>query len=246
MGVRIARRICWIISLLLCFAVALRYANRWDAGAAVTVFPNWCWLLPGISLWIFGRTRRRALWWLPGLLWLVFGLTWFDDPRSLTRWSSVLDRKVPAQRAGRTVLRVISLNCGSAGPAAAREVQRYRPDVVLLQEAPAREDLERLAADMFGQSAVSIWSNDTAILARGRMQQLSLDAADRDYFTAADVTLDRGHRLVVVSLRLEPNMVRLDLWNPRCWSDQAAIRRRQRVQLAKRSRPCSIDSMAGP
>ena len=48
----------------------------------------------------------------------------------------------------------------------------------------------------------------------------------------ARVQLPSGMELLVVSLRLEPCLVRCDLWSPDCWNSQRANRQLRRSQIA--------------
>lgn len=221
------RRFMWSASLLLLFLVALCYAGRWDEFAAVTVFPAWCWLVPGLALWMLGTVGSRLAWWGLAVGWIAFALTFGDAPGSLLR--PVPDP--PTARPAEVDVRVLSLNCGSAGWRAVAELKDYSPDVVLLQEAPPRADVARLVEELFGTGGGFRVDSDTAVLARGEVHELSLDMMPADYCTTAEVRLPDGRRLAVVSLRLEPNPVRFDWYRGDAWRHYTSVRQRQREQL---------------
>src|SRR5262245_46894296 len=70
----------------LCFGLTLCYIARPDACAAVTVFPLWAWLGPGLVLVAFnlrGRGKRKG--WLVIAAWLIFLLLLAEEPWSLGR-----------------------------------------------------------------------------------------------------------------------------------------------------------------
>ena len=49
----------YFLSVLLVVFASLCYWGRFDAVAAATVYPPWCWAIAGIALSCFGFTRRR-------------------------------------------------------------------------------------------------------------------------------------------------------------------------------------------
>lgn len=212
-----------LVSLALCAALAVVYALRPDGAAAVTVFPVWAWLLPGLLVAAAGWTKPRwAL--LAALAWVLYLGALAEEPGSL--WRGRTTAPVP----GPGGLRVVTLNCAGGSEAAAGEVVAYHPDVVLLQEAPARAAVARLGRTLYGPAATVVWSPDAALLCRGPAQPVALPR-DLDFAVAAR-RHDPGGESLLVSLRLTPPLVRLDLWNPVCWRDQAANRRLRREQVA--------------
>ena len=75
-----------LTSLLLALFLAVCYALRPDAAAAVTLFPTWGWSTLGILLVLFTRAAggRKIV---AGLLgaWVVFTLVFAEEPASLMR-----------------------------------------------------------------------------------------------------------------------------------------------------------------
>jgi endonuclease/exonuclease/phosphatase (EEP) superfamily protein YafD len=217
------------LSVLLWAAMSLCYALRPDPCAAVTIWPAYSWLVPGLVLaglaWR-GLGKRVAA--PVVLLWLVYLVAFSEETRSVTRLSRW---PVPGWHAavqeGRA-LRVVSLNCASSKEAAA-EVVRYHPDIVLLQESPSQEEAKRLARLVFRDDAAVAWSADTSILARGTITARPVPRLAP--FVQGRVRLASGIEAEVFSLRLMPPVARFDLFSPSCWREQAQNRRLRREQV---------------
>lgn len=212
-----------LLSLLLCLFVAMCYLLHPVACAAITVFPVWTWLLPGLFLAGLGWRRRRAAS-AVCVLWLFFLLAFAGEPRSLLR--SLL----PAPRANGAI-RIVSLNCAGGLLEAAREVIPYQPDIVLLQESPSKKEVQQLAEEMFGKQGGWAHGPDASILARGKVVPRALSREEQIFLTHAQVTLADGRQIEVMSLRLWPPTMRIDLWSPACWLEHAEVRRTQMQQL---------------
>lgn len=224
------RLICLLLSALLAVAMFVCYALRPDAAAAITVFPPWAWLAPGLIL--LGLGFKRASPRPSGLvlvLWAAFIALHAEEPRSLLRTGSwPADGWQMAVQSGRAV-RVVSLNCAGE-ESAAREVAAYHPSIVLLQESPNRAEVDALADQLFGEEGGVAWSTDTSIIARGAVEEAPLPEGVRTYATRARVYLHSGVEAEVVSLRLEPPRVEVNLLAPATWRSQTrnrAIRREQ-------------------
>jgi len=219
------------LSLLLCLGLSICYLARPDACAAVTIFPVWAWLAPGLFLAALGwgyRTRRAAI--LVALIWLAYVAAFGDEPKTLLRarqwpapnWES-------AREQGRA-LRVVSLNARGS-KAAASEVAQYHPDIVLLQESSRQKDVKRLAHKLFGGEAEFIWSQDTSIIVHGSMalNQIPTPA----HLVLARVKLKSGIEANVVSTRLHSPVFRIELWSSECWRSQEGNRRRHWAQMER-------------
>jgi endonuclease/exonuclease/phosphatase (EEP) superfamily protein YafD len=126
-------------------------------------------------------------------------------------------------------VRVVSLNCGGGLPEAAAEVERWRPDIVLLQEVPIASAVEAIGRRLFGADAGVVCGFDTAVIAR-RGSALA-PPRRRRFFVAARVVLPDGSAAQVVSLRFTPPVVRLDLWSPDCWRVQRENREARRAEM---------------
>ena len=213
------------------FLVALGVgATRWQLYllAAFRLVPAWCWLVAGMVPLILAR-RLRPRCWLVGLtvLWVWFGVTCVDESRSLTRsmWSRI-SKPMDSEPQGLR-LRVVSMNCSDGSLRTARETVPLAPDVLLFQESPGRDDLERLATELFGDSHGVLWSPDTSVVSRWPIQPTKAN----DHFVVGSVQPPGGPEIRVVSLRLAPPIVRYDFWSPTCWREQIANREHQSKQV---------------
>lgn len=220
-----------VLSALLCVGIALCYYVQPDSCAAVTFWPSWVWLGPGLILVALSWTRKdRRLAVRVAYMWLLFAVAIPEEsvslarfhPRPIREWSKAKDR-------GRA-LRVVSVNC-AARSEGAEEAGRYGPDVVLLQESPPREEVDRLVRRLFKEQAGVVWGPDTSVLAKGDAIGLPAPPASRTAMTPARVRLASGLEIAVVSIHLSPPVLRLDLWNPGCWREQRASRRLHREQV---------------
>src|SRR5947208_3660252 len=74
------------LSAALCAVASLCCGLRPDAFAAVTIFPAWIWIVPGLLLAALGLSRKRKRPALGvGLLWLLFLVLFAEEPASLAR-----------------------------------------------------------------------------------------------------------------------------------------------------------------
>jgi endonuclease/exonuclease/phosphatase (EEP) superfamily protein YafD len=221
-----------MFSAFLCGLVAAAYAIRPDALAAATVFPIWAWLVPGGLLAGIGYSREtRRFEFVVLAAWLLTLAVFADAPLALLRFDSAT---APGSAAGKQrgrVLRVISLNCGGGNIRAVEELAAYKPDLLLLQESPGRMQLEEAAKNLFDDEAAVVWSADASIVARGKLAAQPLSSGAAGNAVRARWVLDKQTELDVVSLRLEPALVRADLWSPDCWQAQTANRRKRLGQL---------------
>lgn len=226
------RLIALALSAILASILCACYFTRPDAAAAVTVFPIWAWLVPGLLLLFLGLSRaslRPAA--LVLALWIAFVALHAEEPRSLLRtdpWPA--DGWLLALQSGRGV-RVVSLNCAGGQADAASEVASHQPSIVLLQEAPSREEVDALAQRLFRDASGVAWGGDTAIIARGTVETEPLPESVRPYATRARVRLPSGTEVAVVSLRLEPPLVRANLLAPTTWRAQTENRLIRRAQV---------------
>lgn len=174
--------------------------------------------------WLSFLTKHRTAARWTALLWLLFLVYFSDSPWSLVR------ALLPAPRPHQD-LRVVTLNCAGSA-AAAREVIPYDPDIVLFQETPSRRELIALADELYGPGN-HVWSGgDASIIASGPIVIVEVPQPFRDNFVHARVQIDSAD-VNVVSLRLYPNVVRVDLWSRACWKSHRHNREIRRRQLSK-------------
>ncbi|MHB0914041.1 MAG: endonuclease/exonuclease/phosphatase family protein [Armatimonadota bacterium] len=202
---RVTRACFLVLSVLLWAFISYCYWRRPDACVAVTLWPAWVWFLPGVLLGMFGG-RRVGLVLLAA--WVLLVGAFSEEP-----WSLLRALHGPTQGCG---LRVVTLNCAGGSAEAASEVSACRPDIVLLQESPGSREVEALGRRLFGKDAGVLCGLDASILAKGRVREIKLDRSS-SFFVMAQVRLDNGVELYVVSTRLTPPALRLDLWSPECW-----------------------------
>ncbi len=218
-------------SLLLHFAVMLCFINQWDRAAAVTVFPIWCWAVGGILIafvgWLVFRTRLAIV--AIGI-WIVTTIFAADETGGMLRvMQKRLTEDHPGDFYGKTVYRVVTLNCSKRNADAAAEVARFNPDIVLLQEVPSRSEVHSLAHEMFGDEAAMAANWHCAILTRGKLQRKG--GSVKPPFESAVISFPDGAAFDVFSIHLEHAVTRWDLWDPDCWRSHAQNRRERRRQL---------------
>jgi vancomycin resistance protein VanJ len=212
------------ISAALCAWVSTIYAARGDAFYAMTIWPPYVWAIPGLLVLLYRRKGVRGVsLWTPAAAWILFVGAFAEEPRSIVRgWTPEPARPTAG-------LRVVTLNCASE-IAAAKEVARWKPDLVLLQESPSHADLVVWAKDLFGAEGAVLSGPDCSIVARGEL--VELDGSSRELNHVAALWMPPGRAAIkVVSLRLNPPVFRLDYWNPECWRDYARDRRERRAEL---------------
>jgi endonuclease/exonuclease/phosphatase (EEP) superfamily protein YafD len=215
----------WTLSLTLLAFVALAYWRRFDTCTVVTLFPPWCWTAIGLALTWFGLSHR--CWRLGAALavaWLVFLALFADSPASLVR--SLLPHPERSEN-----LRVVSLNCAGVA-AAATDVAALQPDIILFQESPTRDAMVALAEQLYGTGDHLHTGPDASIVARGTLTPIEVPAPYRGNFVHARVATD-NRSIDVISLRLYPCPVRLDLWSSDAWRYYRANRETRRRQLSQ-------------
>jgi hypothetical protein len=207
------------MSLALLCVVVFAWLFRPDALTAMTVYPPFAWAIPGLLLAMLGaqwRLRRPGLY--VAVAWLLALLVLSEEPRSLVR--SLLP-----QRPGGLI--IVSMNCAGGSVEAARRAFEREPDVILLQESPALDQIKALAREFYGSSGEAAAGRESSVIVRGHVESLK----DGGFYTAARVRFLRMFPLEVVSLRLQTPPVRFDLWNPEAWRVMRAHRMRQREQV---------------
>lgn len=217
-------RLLFLLSLIFTAFLAFCYWSRPDSCAAVTVLPAWVWMFPGLALILpAARSFRRSVVFVAAV-WVAFTLAFGDEPRSLARSIT------PVRDSGKA-FRVVTLNCAGGSIEAAHEVKSIDPDIVLLQESPSKEEVERLAREMFGEQGGVVWGVDASIIAKGEIEPLPLESGISIFAVIAKVRLESGPTLWVTSLRLIPPLTDMDLWNADCWRDHKKNRTLRRAQI---------------
>ncbi|MGE0487607.1 MAG: endonuclease/exonuclease/phosphatase family protein [Vulcanimicrobiota bacterium] len=214
--------------LVTCFGLYLSVPD-WAAG--FTFVPPWVWLIPGLlwtglALWL---ERRLGLALLAG--WLLFGLVIPEEGRALFG------------RGGEDgELRVVSLNCSSRA-AVIERLAELKPDVVLLQESPRREELAQ-ALERLWQPAHVSWGPEASIASRFALETVDLPSTQQVHVHRARLLLPAGP-LELASLRLRPPIVRFDPWRPSYWADHRAARRERTEVVSGLMSGFEADLVAG-
>ena len=146
---------------------------------------------------------------------------------------------VPEWEAGRAAgkgMRVVSLNCGSGSIDAAGEAASLQPDVLLLQEPPSCEGLERLALRVFGPDGAVLCGVGASILVRGQILSGEIPEPLGQNYAQARVRLKSGLEFEAVSLHLGPPAVWYGLWKAENWRAQTEHRRARREKLREMMR----------
>lgn len=230
----LARRIqvaILIASALLCLGASICYIVQPDSCAVVTFWPAWAWAAAGVLMTLLAWNRRgkRGVM-LVVLAWLIFACVFSEEPRSIFSLRHWPDPEWAASRQEGKALRVVSLNCAVQTEAAADEVIAYHPDIVLLQEAPNEQYVNKLGRRLFGKSAAVVCRTDQAVIARGRVTASSSPRLIGLYAWAR-IRLAHGPEVAIFSVHLYPPVLRFDPWLPDCWKDYALNRRLRRGEM---------------
>lgn len=224
------RQVGIVVSAASCVVISICYVIQPDWLAPVTLVPTWCWLIPGIALAMCGYRRSHKLSFIAVLaLWGLFTAYFVEEAHSIWRIRSWPTADWRAARERGRALRVVSLNCGAGQSRSVKEVASWKPDIVLLQESPGREQLEKLSQALFGTDASFLYGGDVSILTDGQMRPKFVNRAA--HFVHAEVELPTGLRTDVMSVRLAPPVFRLDFWMPGFWIDHREKRIEHRGQI---------------
>lgn len=232
-GSRLVRfRICLVASTVLWILGVAYWVWSPDPLAMFHLCPRWTWWLAGVApvgLAFFQSFSRWRVLLSAMLVWCVSGIILVEESRSLARGWIGASPTLTRNQEHRRLLRIVTLNCGSGGGLPVRDALDWNPDIVLLQESPSRAELEALAAESFGENASVIWSSDASIMSRFPILDDSIETGS--CFVRARVPISNGLNLSVISLRLQPPLIRLDFWRAACWQSYQTIRNKHRQQL---------------
>lgn len=228
---RWAQRLSSGLSLLLGLFFAFCYLRRPDACAAVTVWPVWIWVAPGLLFAALAceRKRLRPLK-LGALFWLLFLLIFAEEPKSLLRWNAGAPPNWEALRREGKALRVLSINCGGGVKEALQEAAALNPDIILVQEKPNRAALEEVAEQLFGKEGSVLAGLDCALIVRGKIAPSPLPPRV-GFFAQARIQRASGPEIEVVSLHTMVPPVLTELWNLAVWRAYRTHRETQRNQM---------------
>lgn len=223
---RAARIALRLISILPVVGAFVACVWRPDFLAALTLIPAWLWMIPlPFLLVLTWRVKDLKSVIVQCLIWAVFGIGWVEELRSIPRgvWRALVSNKSDKHE-----IRVVSFNCDS-NVRCAEEIARVEPDIVLLQESPGRDTLQKMVDLIFVGGGEFISSGDVSILTRGRIQATHLKVGD--HFISGVVSLPGQPPIECVCLRLSPPVARLDFWSGGFWTEHQARRDTHRQQL---------------
>jgi len=220
----------WFWSILFTFVVLL-YLTQPTWAFALTVYSPWVPGLLGLVGAVLTCVKRslRAVA-AVALLWVIWGFVASEEFHSLVRRTPG-DADFRSFRYEGARLRVISLNCAGGTIEAAEAVKTWEPDVVLLQESPGKSELAALAKEMYGNKASIVVGPDSAILSRYRLTSWHKGKVEPVNYVGATATVGPGETWQIVSLRLQPPVLRFDYWSPECWGAYAEGKRQHVEEL---------------
>jgi hypothetical protein len=206
-------------SLVCLLFLTFAYFRPSDALYALTIWPAFVWASLGVVLTLAGIRRFRSKSQIALLVawfsfWLVFGEEKVWVPLHLVSHPS-------------TDFLVVSLNCAGGSVEAAREALTNQPKIILLQESPSRNEIEKLAKE---KSMSFLAGVDASILTTGDLEPIALPRGTSN-FVAGIVRFPNKPDILVVSLRFQPPVFNLEYWNPDCWRSYSENRANRRIEL---------------
>ena len=234
---RFRRRAGWSLvgfSLLLHLLTVYAFARQPELLAAYTIMPIWVW--GGIGL-LFAIT---AFWFLRAPLSLVLTGVWAvtillgaDEARVIANIGKPAPTPGKAGTVeGKPLIRVLTLNCKyfnyNNGSDPAVDIQRWDPDIVLLQEAHSYQ-VKHVADRLYGSHGDyrTHWTN--GIVTRWRINREVRNQLYRDQQVTV-ITPD-GSFLEVVNVHLQTAATDLRLWSPQCWHEHSVNRTIRATEL---------------
>ena len=199
--------------LFLFIAVMICFLNRWDSMVTITLIPVWAWAAFGMTLsllsWICFRGSFAAV---VFSIWLASGLILSEEPRSLIR-ELFLPPASSLPEELRT-LRVVNINAEGMEENL-RISAVLKPDIVIIQQAPEGDALEKFANDLFGDEHMVVTNRSNAFIARGEMVN-TLGETDSATLHVRMLTPD-GFLVDITNLDLEPYLPSPQLWKKEVW-----------------------------
>jgi len=221
------------LSASLLLITTLAYILKFDSMMAVTFFPAWLWLIPGLAFAFLALLHKRR----PALImiccWLLFLILMVEEVHTIGRGLFINEQKIESLRQQGKALRVIALNCAGANADAAKEAISYKPDILMLTESPSKADAGKLAKELFGTQAAMAWDHEATIIARGTVISRSLDKHSAAFMTMARITLQNGCQIETISARLLPAYIGLNLFSPYNWKLHRENRIEHHKQISK-------------
>ncbi|MDF1752528.1 MAG: endonuclease/exonuclease/phosphatase family protein [Verrucomicrobiales bacterium] len=228
-----------LLSFLVPAVVLLAYAglwickfNQWDSLTFITVIPFWMWAMPGILISVIAALLVRSRFsYVVLAIWALTALFASAETRGLFR-SAVGNRSASlSAKKSKGLIKLISINCRSGNLQAAQEAIELKPDLVLLQEAPDREDIEELTRRLFGELGHFVAANGTAIIGKGDFLTFAED--DTTPTIHARFKHSSGVLIDLSSVKLEESIPEAEFWKLPVREKMAANRVKNRKSLRK-------------
>ncbi len=221
---RFRRRAGWTLvggSLLLHLVTVFAFARQPEGMAAFTVMPIWIWGALGLFLAMVAFWFLRASFslWITGL-WAMTILIGADEARVLTTNinKSPPEPGPPGLADGQPLIRVLTLNCKffnyAGGSDPATDIQRWEPDIVLLQEAMPYH-VKHVADRLYHGRGDYRTHKDNGIVTRWSISREVRNPLYRDQ--QVRVVKPDGTMIEVVNVHLATAAIDLRLWNADCW-----------------------------
>lgn len=207
--------------LIYFLAITVIFIYSPEEFAAITVFPSWAWCVLGFTFMVRIPLKK----WLSNLKFALIAVIPVLMLTSEEFWAPLRGVLNSADTAEPWIT---SLNCAGGMIEAAEEAVATGSPIILLQESPSRKDLQILAEK---EGYRVDWGIDASVLTKFEDQQKSDEpiVIKEQNFTLVAIDND----IVIVSLRLQPPIFRLDLWNPECWTSQTQNLRSRKDELRK-------------
>ena len=219
--------------MVLFVGILICYLFKPDNCAALTFFPAWAWGLLGVTLSVGSLLYKKRIHIALILCWLIFILIFAEEPRSLFRSLYISSSKWESIPKNKRIT-IISLNCAGGNIEAVREILPYNPDIVLLQEVPSsKEDIESFAEAAFESDFAIAYGPDTTIVVRGELEEISLPKPQNIFMTQARVRLESGYETEVISIRLKPPVIDINILSRNCWMNHKKDRESRRKQIGQ-------------
>ncbi|WP_367873656.1 endonuclease/exonuclease/phosphatase family protein [Luteolibacter sp. Populi] len=235
---RFRRRAGWFLvgcSLLLHVFTVYAFGRQPELLAAYTVMPIWLWGGIGLcfSMIAFWFLRAPLSLWVTGV-WAITILIGADEARILTT-NINKSRPEPGQAGladGKPLLRVLTLNCNyfnyDGGNDPAIDIQRWDPDIVLLQEVQPFQ-VKHVADRLYHGHGDYRTFLSNGIVTRWRISREVRNQLYRDQ--QVTVAKPDGTFIEVVNVHLQTAATDLRLWDPGCWQEHSVSRNIRATEL---------------
>lgn len=204
------------------------YLTQQDMFFGLTVWPIWAWFVIGFLITEFGWSRRTwKITLILSIAWLAVGLG-FGEAKSLMNSKPWPSQEWLIAKGHNSAIRAVTLNCCVGNSKAAAEVEELKPDIVLFQEAPSKDDVKAIAQRLYKHDASVVWNIDTAIITNGRIISTHIKGS---WLIESRIRLASGTEVAVINVHLSPVLFRYDLWKPDYWKYMAHKRRQHRNEI---------------